>query len=60
MSAAFSILKQNKLVELIRLQTGMPFIKFFLNRRRIRVMKSMQLMHPPPEMGYGENASRRK
>jgi len=59
MSAAFSILKRNKPVELIRLQTGMTFILFIMNRRRSREMKSMQLMHPPPGLGYGENATGR-
>jgi len=51
MSAAFSILRRNKPVEIIRLQTGMPFIQLVINRRISREMKSVQLMHPPPGFG---------
>jgi len=60
MSAAFSILKRNKPVELIRLQTGISFIQFVINRRRSREMKSMQLMYPHPGLGYGVNVTRLK
>jgi hypothetical protein len=48
MSAVFSISKRNKPVELIPFQTGILFILFVINRRRNLVMKSMQVMHPPP------------
>ena len=60
MSAVYSILRRYNPVEIIRFQNGTHFIQFFINRIRSREMKAVQLMHPPPGLGYRENATGRK